>query len=167
MNARPAAATHGIRAARPDDFPAIRALLVAHGLPADDVTAGDAKRFYVATASDDTPMGCAAIEPYGADALLRSVAVATNAQRMGLGAALVGHAQQEAERCGAHRLFLLTTSASGYFADMGYRVVSRSDAPVGVRSSAQFASLCPASAVCMMKALGADGAAMMQPIADP
>lgn len=166
MNARPAVPTHTIRAARPEDFPAIRALLVAHGLPADDVTVGDAKRFYVATGSDDTPMGCAAIEPYGTDALLRSVAVATNARQQGLGAALVGHAQQEAARCGVHRLFLLTTSASGYFADMGYRVVPRSDVPVRVQSSAQFASLCPASAVCMMKALGADGAATTPPIGD-
>lgn len=157
--------THAIRAARPDDFPAIRALLVAQGLPADDVTAGDAQRFYVAAGSDDTLLGCAAIEPYGADALLRSVAVATNAQRRGLGAALVERAQQEAARGGVHRLFLLTIDASGYFAGMGYREVPRSDASAPMQSSSQFASLCPASAVCLMKALGEDAAAA-RPIGD-
>lgn len=66
---------------------------------------------------------------------------------------LVKTAEQEAAISGVRRLFLLTTTANEYFSGMGYRSVRRSEAPSPIRSTSQFSSLCPATAVCMMKEL--------------
>jgi len=145
--------TAPIRPARSGDYAAIRALLADQGLPYDDITAQGGPRFYVATAADGSLLGCVAIEPYAADALLRSVAVAPSSRGKRLGATLVQRAESEAAVSGARRLFLLTTSASGYFANMGYRSMPRNDAPSAIQRTSQFATLCPASAVCMVKEL--------------
>ena len=142
-----------IRPARSGDYLAICALLADQGLPFDDITAEGVPRFYVATATDGSLLGCVAIEQYEADALLRSVAVVPITRGMGLGATLVQRAEFEAAASGVRRLFLLTTSADGYFANMGYRSVPRGDAPSEIQRTSQFATLCPASAVCMVKDL--------------
>jgi amino-acid N-acetyltransferase len=146
-------ATCIVRSARPEDYFAVCALLVAQGLPSDEVTSDRAPRFYIANRNDGALLGCVALEQYGSDALLRSVAVAPAARGKGLGGTLVEFAEQEAAASGMQRLFLLTTSAHGYFVGLGYRSVQRSAASLHIRSTSQFSSLCPASAICMMKEL--------------
>ena len=145
---------YAVRPADSNDYPAIRALLADQALPIDDVAAGSAARFSVAIDDSGAFLGCAAIEPYGADALFRSVAVVPEARGSGLGAALVQTIEQEAAALGISRLFLLTTSADRYFSKLGYRVVRRSEAPIPILATSQFKSLCPASAVCMMREIG-------------
>lgn len=144
--------TPDFRPARPEDYPAIRALLIEQGLPSEDVAVGQASRFHLAV-QDGALLACAALEPYGSDALLRSVAVAECARRNGLGRALVGIAERDAAAMGVHRLFLLTTTAASYFTRLGYAPFDRNQAPVLLQSSSQFASLCPASAAYMVKDL--------------
>ena len=48
-------------------------------------------------------------------------------------------------------VWLLTTSARDYFAQRGYVVTLRDEVPDAVRATAQFSSLCPASAVAMRR----------------
>lgn len=48
---------------------------------------------------------------------------------------------------------LLTQTADAFFARMDYAVVARDTVPDAVRNSAEFRSLCPASAICMLKPL--------------
>ncbi|MRS98065.1 GNAT family N-acetyltransferase [Ralstonia pickettii] len=144
--------TPDFRPARPEDFPAIRALLMAEGLPSEDVDVGQTGRFHVALL-DGHLLGCVGLELYGADALLRSVAVAYGARHRGLGRNLVGIAERDATLLGAHRLFLLTTSAADYFFRLGYQRFDRNAVPALLRDSSQFSLLCPASATCMMKSV--------------
>src|SRR5579871_3462203 len=83
-----------IRAATQDDWPHIAALLAGAGLP----LAGAEEhlgRFIVARRGDAL-LGCAALERYGRDGLLRSVAVAMEARGQGLGQALVQEALERA-----------------------------------------------------------------------
>ena len=47
------------------------------------------------------------------------------------------------------RLFLLTTTAAGYFEARGYVRVERQALPGPIRRSEEFTQLCPASAVAM------------------
>lgn len=139
------------RPARSEDYAAVRALLVAQSLPSEDVGASnEANRFHLAE-QDGQIVGCAGLEMYGTDALLRSVAVAPSMRDSGLGRALVGIAERDAAAIGVQRLFLLTTTAADYFRRLGYQRCDRSAAPSLVQASAQFSGLCPASAVCMSK----------------
>jgi amino-acid N-acetyltransferase len=142
------------RPARSEDYAAIRALLVEQSLPSEDVCAGDeASRFHLAE-QDGRILGCAGLEVYGTDGLLRSVAVTPSMRHNGLGRALVGIAERDAAAIGVQRLFLLTTTAADYFSRIGYRACDRNAAPSLVQtSSSQFSGVCPASAVCMSKEL--------------
>jgi amino-acid N-acetyltransferase len=95
----------------------------------------------------------AGVELYGSAALLRSVCVVDSAAGAGLGARLCDAAEAHARAAGASEMYLLTTTAAGYFARRGYRPVDRASAPAAIASSAQFRDLCPASAVFMLRAL--------------
>jgi amino-acid N-acetyltransferase len=87
--------------------------------------------------------------------LLRSLAVAPAWQGQGLGSALVAHAEQAARQRGIAALYLLTPTAEAFFARRGYVRLPREAAPSVLRQTTEFASLCPASAVCLTRTLTA------------
>lgn len=66
---------------------------------------------------------------------------------------LLTHAEDLASASGISELWLLTTTAEDFFPRAGYVTVNRSSASTRLQASTQFAQLCPASAVCMMKTL--------------
>ena len=98
-------------------------------------------------------VGSAAIEVYADGALLRSVAVAPDKQHRGLGRELTQAAIQRAQAIGLPALYLLTTTAEGYFPKFGFERIERQDVPPTVRSSVEFTSACPSTAVVMRKTL--------------
>ncbi|RJG08386.1 GNAT family N-acetyltransferase [Massilia cavernae] len=141
-----------IRQAKQDDLPAIRQILTDAGLPSSDIGAAHLADFVVLVKDDDI-VGCVGIERYGSDALLRSLAVDASRRGVGQGRHLVEAIEARAAQSGVSRLFLLTTSASGFFEDHGYRLIERDAVPEPLTHSAQFSELCPASAACMEKDL--------------
>lgn len=86
-------------------------------------------------------------------ALLRSVAVQPDYQGRGLATIICNALLDRASKCNVHDLYLLTQSASGFFAGIGFKVEDRSKAPALIRNTCQFAQLCPADAVLMKKQL--------------
>ena len=54
---------------------------------------------------------------------------------------------------GVENVFLLTTTAEGFFPKFGFALIQRNDVPRSVQSSVEFHSACPASAVVMRKVL--------------
>ena len=86
-------------------------------------------------------------------ALLRSVAVKKEWQGTGLGKKLVAQIEKAAGQSGIRSLYLLTTTASGFFQSLGYSIIHRDDFAEPLKKTAQFAGLCPVSAVCMKKEL--------------
>jgi N-acetylglutamate synthase-like GNAT family acetyltransferase len=145
----PRDACEELLAATPDDLAPIRELLAELSLPAADVGAEN-QRFVVARARGEL-VGCAALELYGSGALLRSLAVRGAMQGRGLGRALYERVMANAAGAGVTDVFLLTTTAERFFARQGFRRIARDDVPERVRASAEFASLCPATAVCMAR----------------
>ena len=133
------------------DWPAIGALLAAAGLPSLDLAAR-AEHFRVARAGASL-LGAIGVEIYGTHGLLRSLVVAPHARGQGVGEALVGAIESHARDAKLLELILLTTSAEGFFVRLGYSAVVRDQMPAPVRASAEFATQCPASAVCMRKSL--------------
>ncbi|MBC8751403.1 MULTISPECIES: arsenic resistance N-acetyltransferase ArsN2 [Paraburkholderia] len=142
-----------IRAAKSDDLGAIKALLAENDLPFSDVTADLLRDFLVAEDTDDVLVGSVGLEKFGRPALLRSLVVAQAARSDGLGTSLTAHSENLARALGISQLWLLTTSAADFFQRFGYVSVDRSSVPVELQASTQFAQLCPATAVCMMKSL--------------
>jgi len=138
-------------AALPGDLAALRVLLDADGLPVADLDASPVD-FLVARV-DGRLVGAVGIERYGDAGLLRSLVVDRASRGTGLGGRLVSALESQAGRDGITRLVLLTQTAEPFFAARGYAVVERGSVPPAVQASAEFRSLCPASATCMSKTL--------------
>ena len=136
------------------DFAAIRALLDREGLPHADLGSGPGAGFWVIRDSGRV-IGAIGLETYGRSGLLRSLVVAPDARGTGLGRHLVESVEDAARSRGLERLVLLTQTAERFFAGRGYAVIDRATAPDEVRASAEFRNLCPASATCMSKPVGA------------
>jgi amino-acid N-acetyltransferase len=54
----------------------------------------------------------------------------------------------------------LTETAENFFRGLGYEAIDRRYVPEEIQQSAEFRSLCPASAVCMTKSLSASRVAV-------
>ena len=98
-------------------------------------------------------VGAIGLQNAGGAGLLRSLVVLPSLQRQGRGAALVAAAERLAARRGIDDMYLLTTTVPGFFALLDYLRVDRANAPPAVQQTEQFATLCPAAAVCMHKRL--------------
>ncbi|MDC6166334.1 arsenic resistance N-acetyltransferase ArsN2, partial [Paucibacter sp. XJ19-41] len=145
-----------LRQAGPADWPAISALLGAHRLPLDG--AREHLAHFLLAQQGGELVGCAGIERYGDIGLLRSVAVAPGLQQQGIGARLLAMLFEEARRRGLRRLFLLTTTAAGYFERLGFEQVERAALPAALQASAELRGACPASATAMALLLVEDDA---------
>jgi len=138
--------------AQPDDIDQIKGLLAKCELPYEDITPSDLTHFYLLR-DGGRLAGVIGLEIYGQFALLRSLAVPAGYRVRGIGAELVERAQEHAHSHKVEALYLLTTTAEGFFSKRGYRRVERSEIPKPVQESAEFSTLCPASAACMVKHL--------------
>jgi len=137
-----------IRAATRDDWPRIAGLLVAAELPL--AGAEEHLECFILVLGGDALLGCAALERYGWDGLLRSVAIAAEARGQGLGQALVHEALERARREGLHTITLLTTTAAAFFPRFGFQAIARDAAPCAVQDSVEFREACPASATVLL-----------------
>ena len=131
---------------------AAKALLEAAGLPFGDLTDAHCEHFFF-WGPPDAPTGLVGLELFGNVALLRSLVVSPETRSSGMGSALVRYAENHALSQGVRTLFLLTTTAEGFFARLGYLHATRDAAPAAIRSTREFAGLCPASSAFMSKQL--------------
>ena len=132
---------------QPDDTPAVLRLLADNGLPTDGLL--DHLDDAVVLRAGDQVVACAALEHYADGALLRSVAVHKDFRGSGFGHQIVMGALDMARERGARSVYLLTTTAQDYFPRFGFAEIVRDDVPPGVRTSIEFQSACPASAIVM------------------
>lgn len=138
-----------LRPGTPDDHAAIRNLLRESRLPVDDLDTAPVD--FVVACDGDALVGVVGVEPFGDVGLLRSLAVHGARRGQGLGGRLVEAMEARAASQGHRQLVLLTETAAAFFARRGYAAIPRDQAPATVQASAEFRSLCPASAVCMTK----------------
>ncbi|CAL8473612.1 arsenic resistance N-acetyltransferase ArsN2 [Caballeronia sp. S22] len=141
-----------VRPAVPRDLEAIHAVLHEHGLSTSDVTVETLNGFLVAV-DHKRIVGCVGVDRYGSVGLLRSLAVRLLERNDGLGHRLLVSVEKRCLADEISELWLLTTDAPNFFIGAGYRLSARNTAPDDLRATAQFASICPASAVCLRKQL--------------
>jgi amino-acid N-acetyltransferase len=128
-----------LRSARPDDIPAIEALLKAEWLP--PMAIEEFLDSFWVLQSEGGVVGCAGIEIYGDSAVLRSVVVGPSLRATGEGGRLVRRALDYAREHGARRAYLFTMHAGPFFARYGFEPVSTDDFESAVRDSWQYVGL--------------------------
>jgi amino-acid N-acetyltransferase len=134
------------------DLPDVVRLLRDAGLPHADLTPEHLAHFLVLRAGDAI-VGVVGMEVRDDAGLLRSLAVAAD-QRGGGGAArLVDALEGQARDSGIRTLYLLTTTAEGFFARRGYVSTDREAVPHAILATEEFRSICPSTAACMSKPL--------------
>ena len=134
-----------------EDLIAVRRLLERSGLPTSDLES--ARPEFAVVHQDGRVVAAGALQRFGTSALLRSVVVAPDRRRSGLGGTVVSELERLARAAGIGRLILLTQTAADFFARHGYRAIERSRAPEDLQASEEFRSLCPSAAICMAKNL--------------
>jgi amino-acid N-acetyltransferase len=140
-----------LRAATAGDLAVVHLLLEQAGLPTSDLAA--AKPQFTVLCVEGRIVAAGALQPFGSAALVRSVVVADDRRGAGFGRIIVRELERVARAARIGRLILLTQTAGEFFAGQDYRVTARIDAPPDVQRSDEFRSLCPSSAICMMKVL--------------
>jgi amino-acid N-acetyltransferase len=139
-----------IERARRGDLEAIRWLLDVEFLPSADIDEAALGRFLVCR-DEIGVAGVVGLEIYSEVALLRSLVVTEKHLGCGYGRRLVAAAQELASEMNVRAIYLLTTTAESFFEYLGFRRIEREAAPEAIRNTREFSSLCPASAIVMVK----------------
>lgn len=139
-----------IELARSNDYRSICVLLEAYNLPYEDIRIEYLKHFFVAR-KENHIIGIVGLEIFNQLALLRSLAVHNNFRGLGLGSKLVNHLEMYAVCRNVKEIYLLTTTAESFFINLGYSTIDRDMAPEVIKSTLEFQSLCPTSAIPMVK----------------
>lgn len=136
---------------KPADFEKVVDLLAESELDISDLKQPCIRLFQIR--ENGQIAGVGGLEIYDDQALLRSVAVRKEFRGKGIGKMLVGQIEKASILSGIKSLYLLTTTASVFFQSLGYQQITRNDFAEPLKQTAQFAGLCPVSAVCMKKEL--------------
>lgn len=139
-----------IKPAGTEEFQQALTLLQSNNLPVNDLHSGT--QLFVLEENGKVK-GTVAAEYDYSSALLRSLSVDESLRGMGSGKKLVTFLEQYLSQQGVETIYLLTTTAAPFFKKLEYEIVDRSDVPAFIRNTTEFASLCPASATVMKKAL--------------
>jgi amino-acid N-acetyltransferase len=130
----------------------IKRFLKRNDLLHQDITASHLENFLLLWDASKL-IGTVGLEIKGHCALLRSLAVDESYQKRGMASQLLGKIEQHAKSCNVNALYLLTMTAETFFLKRGYEKIRRDTAPASVQETEEFKSLCPDTAVCMVKYL--------------
>ncbi len=145
-----AALGDAVMPARREDAERVRHLLGDVGLDHLDMSAEEIFGDFWILANEEGFTGCVGLRVLGEDAVLHSLAVKREARGVGYGWMLADTAISLARYRGARRLYLLTETASDFFAEKhGFREVDLSTVTMNVADSEIFQSLRQRSPVAM------------------
>lgn len=136
-----------ITAATEADVPLIKSLLEEANLPLAGVD--DHWKTFVVARDGAKVVGCGGSEAYQVVALIRSVAVAAEYQKSGIGRRIVRQLLDRLASRGLREFYLLTTTAEEYFKKRGFKTIDRDEVHPQLLASREFQDACPASAICM------------------
>jgi amino-acid N-acetyltransferase len=138
-----------IRKAIKTDVALIKKMLRDNDLPFEDISLQ--KVSLLIGYSNSKILGVSGVEIYGNYGLLRSLVIREPFRESGLGKELVFKLIEYVKLKGVKELYLLTTTAEGFFKKLGFKKIERSNVPEIVQTTREFKDLCPVSASCMKK----------------
>ena len=139
-----------IRPATEKDLVAAIRLLEFAALPVADLSQ---EKLALVAEKNNKYQGIIGVEAFGRIALLRSLVVSPKARGAGIGPALVAALETDCFADGIDEVWLLTIDAGSFFANLGYVIRDRADAPGAIGQTPEFSGLCPSDAVLMSKNL--------------
>jgi amino-acid N-acetyltransferase len=131
-----------------DELRELKDFLKSNKLPSDDVKL-EGNQFVTYREGSGKILGSGGLEFYGNYCLLRSVAVALEFRKQGHGETITMDLINLAKEKSARGIYLLTETAQPFFEKLGFRNKSRDNAPIEIKTSSEFSSVCPVSAVLM------------------
>lgn len=140
-----------IVAADESALPIITGLLKENDLPTEDIPE-KLGGLYLGYNWEEF-IGIGGIETFGGYGLLRSLVVIEEFRGEGYGSTLCDLIVKEAAERGVSELYLLTTTAPGFFEKLGFGRIARAEAPEEIKSSTEFSQLCPETAALMRRAV--------------
>jgi amino-acid N-acetyltransferase len=132
-----------------EDLPFIESLLQENQLPHQDISE-KLSNLFIGSVGEQT-IGIGGLEVYRDAGLLRSLAIESSYRGKGYGKAFTAQLLEFAKSIGIEQIYLLTTTAVTFFTQLGFEKVDRSLVPSSIQNTSQFTSLCPASAICLLK----------------
>jgi UDP-N-acetylmuramate: L-alanyl-gamma-D-glutamyl-meso-diaminopimelate ligase len=137
-----------MRPAHREDMAAVRRALAVTSL--EEAARDDQFGTFYVLRNEDGTVGCVSLEVLGDDAILRALAVDPKFRGAGYGWMLADMAVSQARWRGVRRIYLLTETASDFFAaKFGFRVVDRSTLSKQVAASETFTQPSGAQQVAM------------------
>ena len=140
-----------IREAKMDDLNKIKILLDDSSLPSVDIE-NHILNFLVL----ETPaklIGTVGMECFGDTALLRSLAIQKDFRNNGYGKELCYALLSKVKKMNISSIYLLTETAERFFSQEGFKKIARENVPLSIKQTQEYSSLCPESAICMVKSL--------------
>jgi len=138
-----------IRPAQRGDMDSVREILKSVNL-SDEQARDDQFQSFFVLRNEKGNVGCVSLEVYGDDAVLRALAVDPEFRGAGYGWMLADMAVGQARWRGVRRIYLLTESASDFFAaKFGFRVVDRTTLSKSISGSETFAAHAGSARVAM------------------
>jgi N-acetylglutamate synthase-like GNAT family acetyltransferase len=125
--------------------PVLHATLLEAALPIEDLETSNGRFFRFDR--NGVLAGFGGFEPYGPDALLRSVVVAPQMRGSGTGRAIADALFAEMRDAGIKSAYLLTTTAEDFFAHLGFAEIERKDAPASILATPQATTICSSAAL--------------------
>ncbi len=138
-----------IEKAKPEDLDFIVKLLKDNDLSHEDIASKVDCLFLGHTG--DGIIGIGGVEIYEDNGLLRSLVIKKPFRSKGWGKELCSNLIEYARIQGVKELYLLTLTAADFFEKLGFIRIDRETAPSPLQQTIEFMSLCPVTAVCMMK----------------
>ena len=131
------------------DLQAIECLLGKCELPYQDII--HHLPHFILAKNETQLVGVIGLEILDGFGLLRSLAVSDSHRGQGLAKTLYYRLATYADKQGIKTLYLLTLTAAGFFAKLGFNRIERETAPKLIQETEEFQNLCPDTAVCMSK----------------
>ncbi len=136
------------RQADSSDLVEVRFLLESYELPASDCKEHIGN--FVVAENNNAIIGVGGFENCGNIGLLRSFAVRHSDKGHGTAEKIFSMVKAKAINSSISQFYLLTTTASKYFARFGFSICYRDDVPKSIKATKQFDELCPSTAVVMV-----------------
>jgi amino-acid N-acetyltransferase len=133
------------------DMAGIQSLLKQCDLPYQDISSHLAN--FITAKAGKAIIGVNGLEIYGKDALLRSLAVDPAWRGRNVSSELNARILARARQKGVKHLYLLTQTVENYAVKLGFYKIARDNTPPTIQATTEFKSLCPETAVCMMKTI--------------
>ena len=133
-----------------NSFTAAIDLLKKNNLPTEDINSGT--QLFVLEENDGV-IGTVAVEYDLNVALVRSLSVAEEKRKSGIGEILMRFIENYVHKQGVHSVYLLTTTAENFFLKKGYKTIDRNKVPDFIKNTKEYSVLCSSASTLMKKEL--------------